>query len=152
MGARNMVVAATPDGILVTERKLSENLKDITDTLGRRPMYEERRWGEYRVIGSAEFQDGFCALTKQLTLRPGCSLSYQRHNCRSEIWTFIDGEGEIVLDGERRPVRRGDVIDIPVGMMHALRAKTPLTFIEVQQGSNLVEEDIERFPFEWELE
>lgn len=149
LGAKNMVVAATPDGILVTERKLSENLKNIAGSLGRRPMYEERRWGEYRVIGSVEFADGFCALTKQLTLRPGCSISYQRHNCRAEIWTFIDGEGEIVLDGERYTVRRGDVIDIPVGKMHALRATTPLTFIEVQQGSNLVEEDIERFPYTW---
>ena len=149
IGAKNMLVAATPDGILVTERKLSENLKHIADNLGRRPMYEERRWGEYKVIGSVEFPDGFCALTKQLTLRPGCSISYQRHNCREEIWTFIDGEGEIVLDGERRDVKRGDVIQIPVGRMHALRARTPLTFIEVQQGSNLVEEDIERFPFTW---
>ncbi|MDE7160830.1 MAG: cupin domain-containing protein [Muribaculaceae bacterium] len=149
LGAKDMVVAATPDGILVTDRRLSENLKRIAGGLDRRPMYEERRWGEYKVIDSVEFPDGFCALTKQLTLRPGCSISYQRHNCRAEIWTFIDGEGEIILDGERRPVRRGDVIHIPVGMMHALRARTPLTFIEVQQGANLVEEDIERFPLTW---
>lgn len=105
--------------------------------------------GEYKVIDYVEFPDGFCALTKQLTLRPGCSISYQKHNCRKEIWTFINGEGEIVLDGERKPVKRGDVITIPQGMLHALRANTPLTFIEVQQGSNLVEEDIERFDYHW---
>lgn len=149
IGARNLVVAASPDGILVSERKLSENLKHLVDGLDRRPMYEERRWGEYKVIDSVEFADGFCALTKQLTLRPGCSISYQRHGCRTEVWTFIDGEGEIVLDGVRRPVGRGDVVNIPCGQMHALRATTALTFIEVQQGSNLVEEDIERFPYEW---
>lgn len=150
IGAKDMVVAASPDGILVSERKQSENLKHLVDGIGKRPMYEERRWGEYKVIDYNEFPDGFCALTKQLTLRPDCSISYQRHSCRDEIWTFINGEGEVVLDGERRPVKRGDVVNIPKGKRHALRAVTPLTFIEVQQGTNLVEEDIERFDWDWE--
>ena len=149
IGAKNMVIAASPDGILVSERAKSENLKHLVDGLGRRPMYEERRWGEYKVIDYIEFRDGNCALTKQLTLRPGCSLSYQRHNFRSEVWTFINGEGEIVLDGERRTVKAGDIFNIAVGELHALRATTPLTFIEVQQGTNLVEDDIERFDYEW---
>ena len=112
-------------------------------------MYEERRWGEYKVIDNIEFPDGFCALTKQLTLRAGCSISYQKHTFRDEVWTFIDGEGEIVLDGERKPVKRGDLITIPRRMLHALHATTPLTFIEVQQGSNLIEDDIERFKYDW---
>lgn len=112
-------------------------------------MYEERRWGSYKVIDYIEFNDGFCALTKQLCLNPGASISYQRHSSRDEIWTFIDGEGEIVLDGVRKPVKRGDVISILKGQKHALKATTPLTFIEVQKGDNLVESDIERFEFEW---
>lgn len=149
IGAKNMVIAASPDGILVSERAKSENLKHLVDGLGRRPMYEERRWGEYKVIDYIEFRDGNCALTKQLTLRPGCSLSYQRHSFRSEVWTFINGEGEIVLDGKRLPVKAGDIFNIAVGELHALRAMTPLTFIEVQQGTNLVEDDIERFDYEW---
>lgn len=149
IGANNLVVAATPDGILVTERKRSEKIKEIVDGLGRRPMYEERRWGEYKVIDSISFPDGFCALTKQLNIRPGCSISYQRHSFREEIWTFVDGEGEIVLDGVRRRVCRGDVVRISQGQLHALRAITPLTLIEVQQGSNLVEDDIERFDYSW---
>lgn len=149
IGAKDMVVAASPDGILVSERKRSENLKNLVDGIGNRPMYEERRWGEYKVIDYIEFSDGFCALTKLLTLRPDCSISYQRHHCREEIWTFINGEGEVVLDGERMLVKRGDVISIPKQKLHALRAITPLTFIEVQQGSNLVEEDIERFDWIW---
>lgn len=149
IGTKELVVAASPDGILVSERKLSENLKHIVDGIGKRPMYEERRWGEYKVIDYVEFPDGFCALTKQLTLRPNSSISYQKHNCREEIWTFINGEGEIVLDGERKPVKRGVVVTISKGTLHALRATTPLTFIEVQQGTNLVEEDIERFEYHW---
>lgn len=112
-------------------------------------MCEERRWGTYRVIDSTEFPDGYCALTKQLTINPGCSISYQRHTYRDEVWTFIDGEGLIVLDGEQYPVKRGDVINIPKGQLHAIKALTSLFFIEVQSGSNLIEEDIERFPYEW---
>lgn len=148
-GARSMIVAASPDGILVADKAVSGSIKDEVDRLAARPMYEERRWGVYKVVDTAEFPDGFSALTKQLTLNPGCSISYQRHTHREEVWTFIDGSGTIVIDGERRTVGRGDVIRIPRGVKHALRALTPLTFIEVQTGSHLVEEDIERFPFEW---
>ena len=150
IGTHDLVVAASPDGILVSERRLCENLHRYVDGLGKRPMYEERRWGKYKVIDSEEFSDGYCALTKQLTLDPGKSISYQRHSCRDEVWTFINGEGEIVLDGKRRKVARGEVIFIAKGSLHALRATTSLTFIEVQQGTNLIEEDIERFPFDWD--
>jgi len=149
MGTENLVIAASPDGIIVSEKSKSENVKIYAAELKHRPMYEERRWGTYRVIDIMEFHDGYCALTKQLTLNPGCSISYQRHTYRDEVWTFIDGEGLIVLDGVQRPVKRGDVINIPKGQLHALKARTALSFIEVQSGSNLIEEDIERFQYEW---
>lgn len=145
----NLIVAASPDGILVADKERSESIKESLKGLDARPMYEERRWGTYKVIDNVDFNDGYAALTKTLTLNPGCSISYQRHTHRDEVWTFIDGEGEIVLDGERKPVKRGDVIIIPKQMMHALRAVSPLTFIEVQRGEQLVEEDIERFDYEW---
>lgn len=150
IGTHDTVVAASPDGILVADSAMSENLKGIVDGIGKRPMYEERRWGEYKIIDTMEFPDGFCALTKQIHLRAGCSISYQRHSLREETWTFINGEGETVVDGERRRVGRGDVVSIPAGRLHAIRAITPLTFIEVQQGSSLVEDDIERHPFDWQ--
>ena len=150
LGTKDLVVAASHDGILVTEKSKSENVKKYIGQIKKRPMYEERRWGSYKVIDFAEFPDNFHALTKQLTLNPGCSISYQRHSCRDEVWTFIDGEGELVLDGIRQKVKRGDVINIPKGTCHALRAITSLTFIEVQHGSTLVEEDIERFPYRWD--
>lgn len=149
LGTENLVIAASPDGIIVTEKCKSENIKEYASKLKQRPMYEERRWGTYKVIDSIEFPDGYCALTKQLTLNPGCSISYQRHIYRDEVWTFIDGEGDIVLDGVRKLVKRGDIINIPKGQFHALRAKTILTFIEVQSGSNLIEEDIERLNYKW---
>ncbi|MDE6793093.1 MAG: cupin domain-containing protein [Muribaculaceae bacterium] len=150
IGTENLVVAASPDGILVSEKSRSEDIKRFADTLKRRPMYEERRWGFYKVIDYIQFSDKFCALTKQLTLNPGCSISYQEHSCRDEVWTFIDGEGELVLDDVRQPVKRGDTIRILKGQRHALRAITSLTFIEVQSGTELVETDIKRFPYSWE--
>lgn len=149
LGTHDLVIAASPDGIIVAEKSKSENVKHYVSRLKHRPMYEERRWGTYKVIDNIEFPDGFCALTKQLTLNPGCSISYQRHTFRDEVWTFICGHGEIVLDGERKKVGRGDTIVIPKGVKHALRASDTLTFIEVQKGQNLVEDDIERFAFDW---
>lgn len=150
LGTSNLVIASSPDGILVSEKSKCENIKKFADRLKKRPMYEERRWGTYTVIDDVRFPDDSCALTKRLTLNPGKSISYQRHNCRSEVWTFIDGEGEIVLDGKKSPVKRGDTITIPAGTMHTLRATTLLTFIEVQQGSKVEESDIERFDYNWD--
>lgn len=149
IGTRGIIAAASPDGIIIADRSQSENIKHLVDNIGTRPMYEERRWGEYRVIDNVTFDDGFSALTKQLVLQPGCAISYQSHDFRHEVWTFVDGEGLIVLDGELRPVKRGDVITIPAGQKHALKAITPLTFIEVQQGTNLVETDIHRYSYTW---
>lgn len=150
IGASDLVVAASPDGILISHKDASEEIKAYASRLKSRPMYEERRWGTYKVIDYIDYPDGYSALTKHLVLHPGASISYQQHACRDEVWTFIDGQGEIVLDGERRPVRRGMTIYIPKGMRHALRATTPLSFIEVQSGSNLVETDITRYPYSWD--
>lgn len=148
-GVRDVVVAACPDGILVCAKKETENIKKYVENLGHRPMYEERRWGSYRVIDETQFADGCKSLTKSLTLVAGKSISYQVHHQRSETWTFVDGEGLFVLDGEVRKVSRGDTVLIPVGHLHAVKALTDLTFIEVQTGNLLVEEDIERFPWNW---
>lgn len=150
IGARDMVIAASNDGILVSDKGRSEDIKTYADRLHRRPMFEERRWGEYRVVDTAEFPDGYKSLTKQLRIRAGKGISYQVHRHRDEVWTFIDGEGELVLDGVRSLVGRGDTVTIRKGVRHAVRAVSDLTFIEVQSGDLLVEEDIERFDCDWE--
>lgn len=150
LGAKGFIIAASPDGIIVAEKNKCENIKEYASKLKQRPMFEERRWGTYKVIDSVKFADGYCALTKQLTLNPGCSISYQKHMYRDEVWTFIDGDGEIVIDGKRFPVKRGDVINIERGQLHTLKATTSLSLIEVQKGSELVEEDIERFYYNWD--
>ncbi len=149
LGVENLIVAASPDGILVGTKEASVDLKLYADQYKARPMYEERRWGTYRVMGHEHFEDGYNALTKLLCLKAGCNISYQYHNHREEIWTFVDGEGVLILDGERIEVSRGYVAHIKAGQKHAVRAITDLQIIEVQSGTDLVEEDIIRLDWEW---
>lgn len=148
-GLKDVIVAASPDGIMVCDKQDSEKIKDYANKLITRPMYEERRWGTYCVLDNAKYEDGTRSLTKSIHLNAGKYISYQLHRHRSETWTCVDGEGIFVLDGERRLVKRGDVMNIPLGHHHAIKAITDLTFIEVQIGNPLVEEDIERFEFKW---
>ena len=149
IGARNLVVAASNDGILISDKGKSENIMAYADRLQRRPMFEERRWGEYKVVDTVEFPDGYKSLTKQLKIKSGKCISYQVHRHRDEVWTFIDGEGMLVLDGVMSVVGRGDTVTINTGVRHTIKAVSDLTFIEVQSGDLLVEEDIERFDWDW---
>lgn len=148
-GLKDVIVAASPDGIMVCDKHDSEKIKDYANKLITRPMYEERRWGTYCVLDNAKYEDGTRSLTKTIHLNAGKHISYQLHRHRSETWTCVDGEGIFVLDGERRLVKRGDVMNIPLGHHHAIKAITDLTFIEVQIGNPLIEEDIERFEWKW---
>lgn len=150
-GISDAVVVATPDGILVTGKDASSHIKDeVARAAESRPMYERKRWGEYKVINHETGPDGEESLTKELLLDPGAQLSYQQHMHRREIWTVISGRGIAVLDGLRHDVAPGSVIDVGIGVRHSIRATTSLRFIEVQIGSPLVEEDIERFGNYWD--
>ncbi len=151
-GLKDAVVVATPDGILVTGKEASANIKkQVAAAAECRPMYEQRCWGEYRVIDSTVFPDGAKALTRELIVRDGRQLSYQSHAHRSEVWTIVSGTGEVVLDGLVQQVCVGSVVKIPAHTMHAgCAVGTDLHIIEVQQGDILVEEDIERFGNYWE--
>lgn len=149
-GLKDVVVAASPDGIMVCGKDDSETIKDYVSQFATRPMYEERRWGTYRVLDNTKYSDGNQSLTKTITLTPGKNISYQIHHHRAEVWIVTCGEGLFVLDGEVRTVKSGDVLHIPVEHHHAIKAITELTFIEVQIGNPLIEEDIERFDWHWE--
>lgn len=149
LGARNMVIAASPDGILVTGKNESSYMKPYVDMLEQRPMFEERRWGSYRVIDYITYQDGRKSLTKHLEIEAGKKISYQSHEKRDEIWTIVDGTGVLLLDGHTRNVKRGDVAYITAGMKHALCAVTDLHMIEVQIGMELEEEDIIHYAMDW---
>ena len=149
-GLKDVVVAACPDGILVCSKQHSEEIKKSVENLTPRPMYEERRWGTYRVLDDSYYADGRHSLTKSITLKAGKNISYQIHHHRSEVWTFVEGEGIFVLNGEERRVKAGDTVIIPLEHWHAIKALTELTFIEVQSGNPLIEEDIERTEWNWQ--
>lgn len=149
VGVKDVIVAASPDGILVCDKSASEGMKSEVEKFDGRPMYEERRWGTYRVLGQTVYPDGHHSLTKLLHLNAGCSISYQTHARREEVWTFVDGEGLLALEGKVTRVGRGDVAHIRRGEHHAVKALTDLEIIEVQSGDELVEEDIKRYPFEF---
>lgn len=119
------------------------------DIASDRPMYEERRWGTYQVVEYSTYEDGSQSLTKKIVLKAGKNISYQIHQCRTEVWTFVDGEGLLKVDGVITKVTRGDVAVIKKGQKHAVKAITDLTLIEVQYGNPLIEEDIERLEIEW---
>lgn len=101
----------------------------------------KRPWGTYEIIASAT---GY--KSKRITVRPGHRLSYQRHRRRREVWTVVAGAARVVVDGEAFTARVGDVVVIGVGRWHRIgcRGRKPLTFIEVQTGRYLGEDDIER--------
>ncbi|MBE2935648.1 cupin domain-containing protein [Anoxybacillus flavithermus] len=150
LGVSNAIVAVSPDGILVSDKAASPRIKELVNDFDQRPMYEERRWGWYRVLDYTKFEDGREVLTKRIGVTAGKNLSYQMHHHRSEVWTIIKGEGEFALDGEIRFVKPGDVLEIPIGAKHGIRAITDLEFIEVQTGAQLIEEDIVRIYMTWE--
>ena len=85
LGAVNMVIAASPDGILISDKHQSSYLKPLVDTIIQRPMYEERRWGEYKVLDYQTFDDETLSLTKHMFIKAGKEISYQTHNIRDEI-------------------------------------------------------------------
>lgn len=150
-GLKDVVVAACPDGILVCGKEHAEDIKKAVENLTPRPMYEERCWGTYRVLEDIIYADGNHALTKSITLKAGKNISYQIHHHRAETWTFTQGEGIFVFDGVEQHVKAGDTVHIPIEHYHAIKALTELTFIEVQCGNPLIEEDIETLEWKWKL-
>jgi mannose-1-phosphate guanylyltransferase len=149
LGLSNIVVATSPDGILVADKSASPRIKDIMKASDLRPMYEERRWGRYRVIDFCKYDVDHEVLTKRICIQSGKNLSYQMHMKRSEVWTIVAGVGVAVINERMQQVAPGDVLQIPRGSRHSIKAITDLDIIEVQQGSELVEEDIVRFTLSW---
>ncbi|MCH1640109.1 mannose-1-phosphate guanylyltransferase [Paenibacillus timonensis] len=151
LGVSNAVVAVSPDGILVSQKESSPRIKDALKQMDdQRPMYEERRWGWYKVLDYSKLPQGGEVLTKRIHIHADKNVSYQLHFKRSEVWTIISGAGDFLLNDKMTRVKTGDVLRIPVGSKHSIRALEDLEFIEVQQGTELVEDDILRFATSWE--
>ncbi|AJY74599.1 sugar phosphate nucleotidyltransferase [Paenibacillus beijingensis] len=150
IGVSNMVVAASPDGLLVTDKEASPRIKEVMKNHYSRPMYEERRWGHYKILDYSKQLNGKEILTKKIQIKEGMNLSYHSHQNRNEVWTVTCGKGVLVVDGVSSFVEEDFFIQIPAGKKHSIKALTDLEIIEIQSGSELTENDIERDLYLWE--
>ena len=149
IGLQNMIVADTPDVLLIAGKGKSQKVKDIVNKLkkqNRKEVKENltmyRPWGSYTVLAEGE---GY--KVKRITVKPGEKLSLQLHYHRSEHWTVINGTGKLTLDDKVIIFRENESTYIPIGVKHRLEnpGQLPLTIIEVQNGKYLGEDDIVRF-------
>ena len=146
LGLEDVVIAASPDGVLVSNKIASAQLKKYVPKA--RPMYEQRAWGEYKVLNYQSFENNN-SLTKELVVLPGNSVSYQKHQFKTIIWTVISGSGYFLFNGEIKVVKAGDSVTIKENQLYSVKAIDELHIIEVQVGKELTEEDIERVEFDW---
>jgi mannose-1-phosphate guanylyltransferase/mannose-6-phosphate isomerase len=148
VGIDNAVVVATDDAILVASRDKVQNIKTVVEFLKRNGRSEavahrrvHRPWGFYQCLHQGErFQ------VKRLTVKPGATLSLQKHFHRAEHWVVVNGTALVTRDAEQVLLRENESIYIPLGAVHRLEnpGKVPLNLIEVQSGSYLGEDDIVR--------
>ena len=132
MGLKDMVVSASPEGILVSDKTQSSYIKPYVDEIDQQIMFAEKSWGSFQVIDIEEE-----SMTIKVMLNPGHGMNYHSHTQRDEVWTVISGCGRTVVDGTERQVSAGDVIRMPAGVPHTIFADTKLQVIEVQIGSDI---------------
>ena len=145
MGARNMVVSASPEGILVSDKEQSSYIKPFVDAMDQQVMFAEKSWGSYRVLDVSEQ-----SMTIKVTLNPGHKMYYHSHERRDEVWTVTAGTGTTIVDGMEQPVKPGDVITMASGCKHSVMAGAQgLQLVEVQLGSSISASDKKKY--EWPL-
>ena len=132
MGLKDAVVAASPEGILVSDKKQSSYIKPYVDSFDSKVMFAEKSWGSYLVLDVEE-----TSMTIRITLNKGHRMNYHSHEHRNEVWTIISGTGRTIVDGMEQQVKPGDVITIQAGCRHTILADTDLKVIEVQLGRNI---------------
>lgn len=136
MGLKDVVVAASVEGVLVSDKEQSSYIKPVVDTLAQQVRFAEKSWGSYRVLDVGEE-----SLTVKVTLKAGHQMNYHSHARRDEVWNIVSGEGVALIDGVKRQVRPGDVVELPAGCRHTLMAETELVAIEMQLGQDIDVED-----------
>lgn len=143
MGLKNVVVAASNEGILVSDKEQSSYIKPFVEKIDGQVMFAEKSWGSYRVI---DIQDE--SLTILVTLNPGNRMEYHSHDFRDEVWTIVSGTGKTIVDGMEQIVKPGDVITMEAGCRHTIIAETELKVIEVQLGKEINVNDKHKFKLE----
>lgn len=143
MGLHNVVISASPEGILVADKEQSSYIKPFVDKFEQQIMFAEKSWGDFKVIDVEKE-----SLTIKVTLNPGQKMNYHCHKNRDEIWNIISGKGEAIVDGQKRMINVGDVITMPAGCKHTVIAETELKIIEVQIGQDISVHDKQKFELE----
>lgn len=136
MGCKDMVIAASGDGIFVSDKEQSGYMKPYVEKICSDIKFAEKSWGTYTVIDA---QPG--SLTVKLSIRAGEQMSYHSHEYRDEVWTVVSGNGISTIEGIDSELHAGDVIKIKSGIKHKVKAKTDLNIIEVQIGNEISSED-----------
>ncbi len=141
MGGKDLVVAASPEGVLVSDKEQSSYIKPYVDAIDQRVMFAEKSWGSYQVMDIEED-----SMTVKVTLNPGHNMNYHSHEKRDEVWTVISGKGTTIVDGMVQPVNPGDVITMAAGCKHTVIAgEHGLQLIEVQLGSDISVSDKKKY-------
>jgi len=149
LGVDDLAVISTRDVVLVMAKSKAEDVRSLVETLtssGRREANEAmqifRPWGNYERLESA---DGY--QVKRITVKPDGVLSLQSHQHRAEHWVVVDGCAEVTIEDAVCSLEANQSIYVPAGSKHRLanRSSEPVVLIEVQTGSYLGEDDIERF-------
>ena len=144
MGLKDVVVSASPEGILVSDKEQSSYIKPFVNTLDHRVMFAEKSWGSFKVIDIDR-----ASMTIKVTLNAGHRMNYHSHQNRDEVWTVIAGNGKTIVDGMEQNVKAGDVITMSAGCRHTVIAETELKLIEVQLGEAIDVHDKQKFELEY---
>jgi mannose-1-phosphate guanylyltransferase / mannose-6-phosphate isomerase len=148
LGTRDLLIIDTPDAVLVAHRDCAEQVKDVVARLDKGGISQAvthrkvaRPWGWYDSIDLGErFQ------VKRIGVKPGASLSLQKHHHRAEHWIVVKGTAEVTCGEKTFLMSENQSTYIPIGEVHRLHnpGKMELEMIEVQSGSYLGEDDIVR--------
>ena len=149
VGLDDVVVVETKDAVMVAHKDRVQDVKQLVNTLTAKGRTEAqnhcqvyRPWGSYDSIDSGNrFQ------VKRIVVKPGASLSLQKHHHRAEHWIVVSGTARVTCDEKSFLLWENQSTYIPIAAVHRLSnpGKIPLEIIEVQSGSYLGEDDIERF-------
>lgn len=143
MGLKDIVVSASAEGILVSDKEQSDKIKPFVDKIDQEIMFAEKSWGSYRVLDINDV-----SMTIKVTLNPGHKMNYHSHENRDEVWTIVSGEGRTIVDGMEQEVHTGDVVTMSAGCRHTIIAKTELQVIEVQIGNKISVHDKKTYDLE----
>lgn len=136
MGCKDLIVAASGDGILISDKERSGYMKPYVEKIETEAMFAEKSWGTYTVI---DVHPG--SMTVKISMKAGEHMAYHMHNYREEVWTVVSGEGKAVIDGVEQIIKAGDVLKITPRCKHSVIAVSNLDIIEIQIGEEIVATD-----------